>query len=284
MYKSFLLILLTLLIQSHTRAQAPASSGFSDSADGFQQQLEELIAIKKSGDQTAFQSRLDVLAIPNVKDWITAHFSPFDAPKLQSDYPLSLAGFQKHLSWVVDNAAHMPGWELTVKPSELPSPAAATGPESDVPLPTDPVSVENFRYGPAHSEDNQARSWVNSFIYMEGRFRYVGGTYPFWSEELHQVRSPQARALTVHAARLVHKVSPEYPKKARKEHVEGTVRLHAIIGKDGAPRELIVISGDPLLTDAALKAVRKWRYEPTILNGQPIEVDTKIDVTFAINH
>jgi protein TonB len=90
--------------------------------------------------------------------------------------------------------------------------------------------------------------------------------------------------MSVTSARLVHKVSPEYPKKARKKHVEGVVRLHAIIGKDGAVRELAVISGDPLLTDAALKAVRQWRYMPTLLNGEPVEVDTTIDVNFVLNH
>jgi TonB family protein len=87
----------------------------------------------------------------------------------------------------------------------------------------------------------------------------------------------------VTAAHLIHKVSPEYPKKARKKHVEGTVRLHAIIAKDGTVTMLEVISGDPLLVDAALKAVRQWRYSPTLLDGRPVEVDTTIDVNFALN-
>lgn len=98
----------------------------------------------------------------------------------------------------------------------------------------------------------------------------MGDTYPFWAED-------------VHAARLLHKVSPDYPKKARKEHVEGLVRLHAIIGKDGSIRELEIISGHPLLADAALKAVRQWRYSPTLVNGEPVEVDTTIDVFFELN-
>ncbi len=85
------------------------------------------------------------------------------------------------------------------------------------------------------------------------------------------------------AARLINRVNPEYPKKARKQHVEGRVRLHAIIAKDGSVKNLEVISGDPLLVDAALKAVRQWRYSPTLLDGQPKEVDTTIDVVFALN-
>lgn len=88
---------------------------------------------------------------------------------------------------------------------------------------------------------------------------------------------------SVTSAHLIRKVAPEYPKKARKKHVEGTVRLHAIIGKDGTVRLLKVISGDPLLTDAAIKAVSQWIYEPTRLDGKPVEVDTTIDVIFALN-
>lgn len=288
MGKSFALVFAILLLPSQSYAQSPAKSGYAGSADGFRQQLEDLIAAKKSGDDSSFRSQLDALAIPDANNWIAAHFSPVDIAKLQRDYPLFLAGFQRHLFWVVDNAAHMPGWEMTVKPSEFPSPPATTGPESEIPVPTAPVSVENFRYGPIHPEDNLERSWVNSFIYIEGRFRYVGGTYPFWSEGLQQIRRPQAGPLTgpisVRAARVLHKVSPDYPKKARKKHVEGVVRLHAIIGKDGAIRELTVISGDPLLTDAAIKAVRQWRYAPTLLNGEPVEVATTIDVNFTLNY
>jgi protein TonB len=87
----------------------------------------------------------------------------------------------------------------------------------------------------------------------------------------------------VTAGVLLKRVNPEYPKKARKQHIEGTVRLHAIIAKDGSMNNLEVLSGDPLLVDAALKAVRQWRYQPTLLNGSPVEVDTTIDVTFALN-
>jgi TonB family protein len=98
--------------------------------------------------------------------------------------------------------------------------------------------------------------------------------------------SPQDIPLKQHeltAARLINRVNPEYPKKARKQHVEGTVRLHAVIAKDGSIKNLEVISGDPLLVDAALKAVRQWRYSPTLLDGQPKEVSTTIDVVFALN-
>jgi len=81
-------------------------------------------------------------------------------------------------------------------------------------------------------------------------------------------------------ARAVERVEPAYPALARQTRIQGTVRLHAIIGTDGHVEELEVISGHPLLVQAAMEAARKWRYAPTTWNGQPVEVDTTIDVIF----
>ena len=87
----------------------------------------------------------------------------------------------------------------------------------------------------------------------------------------------------VQAARIVNRVQPVYPPLARQTRISGTVRLHAIIGKDGAITSLEVMSGHPLLQQAALDAVRQWRYQPTLLNGEPVDADTTIDVIFSLN-
>lgn len=87
----------------------------------------------------------------------------------------------------------------------------------------------------------------------------------------------------VQAAMLVNRVQPQYPPLARQTRISGTVRLHAIISKDGSVQQLEVLSGHPLLVQAALDAVRQWKYRPTTLNGEPVEVDTTIDVIFSLN-
>jgi periplasmic protein TonB len=79
---------------------------------------------------------------------------------------------------------------------------------------------------------------------------------------------------------LIHKVRPVYPQKAIKQRIQGTVVLTAIIGKNGAIRELHVISGPPELTSAALDAVKQWRYKPYFLNGQAVDVETTININF----
>jgi len=87
----------------------------------------------------------------------------------------------------------------------------------------------------------------------------------------------------VQSARILNRVQPTYPPLARQTRISGTVRLHAIISKDGTIQQLEVISGHPLLQQSALDAVRQWRYQPTLLNGEPVEVDTTIDVIFSLN-
>jgi periplasmic protein TonB len=81
----------------------------------------------------------------------------------------------------------------------------------------------------------------------------------------------------------IFRVEPQYPSLARQARVSGVVELEGVIGVDGRIHELTVKSGHPLLVKAAVDAVSRWIYRPTMLNGQPIEVVTPITVTFRLN-
>lgn len=82
----------------------------------------------------------------------------------------------------------------------------------------------------------------------------------------------------------VHDVTPQYPQMAKIARVQGPVVLAAVIGKDGTIQGLrVVSSASPLLNQAALEAVKQWRYRPYILNGEPVEVDTTITVNFTLS-
>ncbi len=86
----------------------------------------------------------------------------------------------------------------------------------------------------------------------------------------------------VQNAKLVNQPRPAYPPLARQARIQGTVRLEAMINKEGLIEELKVVSGHPLLIQSALDAVKQWQYEPTLLNGVPVEVVTTIDVNFTL--
>jgi protein TonB len=81
---------------------------------------------------------------------------------------------------------------------------------------------------------------------------------------------------------LVYQVKPQYPSLARQARIQGTVVLQAVIGIDGTVQNLNVLTGHPMLNQAAIEAVRQWRYKPYYLNGKPIEVDTQISVNFTL--
>jgi len=86
----------------------------------------------------------------------------------------------------------------------------------------------------------------------------------------------------VQRAKLINKVDPVYPNQARANGIHGTVRLHVIVAQNGSIRQIAVVSGDAALVQTTLDAVKPWRYRPTLLNGQPVEVDSEVDVIFAL--
>ncbi len=82
---------------------------------------------------------------------------------------------------------------------------------------------------------------------------------------------------------LVHKVVPKYPAIGIATRLEGTVVLQATISKNGTIENLHVASGPAMLQQAALDAVKQWQYKPYLLNGEPVEVETTINVEFKLN-
>ena len=85
------------------------------------------------------------------------------------------------------------------------------------------------------------------------------------------------------AAKAISRQQPIYPPLARQARIQGVVKLHSVIAKDGTVQGLRVISGHPLLVPAAVDAVRRWTYHPTLLNGQPVEVEAPIEVNFILS-
>ena len=84
---------------------------------------------------------------------------------------------------------------------------------------------------------------------------------------------------------MIAQTKPEYPESARSNGIQGIVMLEAVISMEGVPLSLHVVqSPDRALSDAAMGAVKQWRYEPTRLNGEPVEVVTEIAVRFKLEN
>jgi len=100
----------------------------------------------------------------------------------------------------------------------------------------------------------------------------------------HEAKVDRVRlSCKLEEAKLIFHPSPQYPELAKMARIQGTVVLEAIISRDGTIQDLKASSGHPLLVPAAVDAVRRWRYQPTLLNGEAVEVSTEVQVRFILN-
>jgi protein TonB len=95
--------------------------------------------------------------------------------------------------------------------------------------------------------------------------------------------APPPRISRMMEGNLIYRPQPVYPPLARSARVQGAVLLQAIISREGTIEHLQVLSGHPMLVQAAINAVRQWRYRPYVLNGEPVEVETQVTVNFVLS-
>ena len=113
----------------------------------------------------------------------------------------------------------------------------------------------------------------------------IGGIISSTPVAVPKVATPQRVRVSqgVSQGLLIRKVQPNYPPLARQARIQGTVLLQAEISKDGTIENLRLISGHPMLAPAAIEAVRQWRYKPYMLNGEPVAVETQVQVNFTLS-
>ena len=113
----------------------------------------------------------------------------------------------------------------------------------------------------------------------------IGGIISSTPVAVPKVATPQRVrvSLGVSQGLLVKRVQPNYPPLARQARIQGTVLLQAEISKDGTIENLRLISGHPMLAPAAIEAVKQWRYRPYMLNGEPVVVETQVQVNFTLS-
>jgi protein TonB len=165
-----------------------------------------------------------------------------------------------------------------VRTFTMPPPKPRSGEEGRVILPEMPAAPLS---GSGNAPDLDLPAGVNG---LSGAGRIAAPAV----QEPPQAKEPPAKQPlkvggNVQAANLIKKVTPIYPQLAQVARTQGTVRFTALIGKDGRIRNLELVSGPPALVPAAGDAVKQWVYRPTLLNGEPVEVITQIDVTFTLN-
>lgn len=271
---------------------------YPDSTDGLEKLAKDVLKAQESNDAARAGWLLENLMLPNPGEWYAQNFGGAAAREAESTYeanikslPLQLAQFFVGIHSRNQNEVVAVRFDKTCDDNAGDQTFGIL--ESRI----QKVPLYELRF---FSGGRFTRLFA--FAYVDGSFRYVippdeerlvsktphpnaptegQGSGPESAEKKLEIVK---RGGAVQAAMLTHRVAPEYPPVARAEHLQGTVRLHAIIAKDGTIRDLRVVKGACSLARAAIDAVKKWRYTPTKLEGRPVEVDTTIDVIFSLNY
>ena len=295
MVRLFLSVAVLSLLSPSTFAQgaastpaAPQMDAYQDNVGGLKHLIKDIMKAQQESDIARAGVLLNSFVIPNYAKWYQENFDEGATARVLPSYE----GLEKTLS------AQIATFLLKAQAEGLKDVEVVRFDKNC----DDNASEQTFNtldarlkpfplYELRMFQSNQFKR-LFAFAYIDGGFRFV--LTPDFSQPLPR-RKPgewetadgklrtvkQGGAVT--AASLINRVQPEYPQIAKDERLSGTVRLHAIINKEGNVRELRVITGKCSLARASVDAVRKWRYRQTLLNGEPVEVDTTIDVIFSLS-
>ncbi|HEV2315928.1 MAG TPA: energy transducer TonB [Candidatus Acidoferrales bacterium] len=264
--------------QTPARSVVPAIPSYPDSPGGLQKLFKEMLKLEKNGKTNALAPYVQSLILPNSDVWFRSTFGDAIGGSLAGDYERTQAelpvSFPDTLADLV--AKHLPDPEAIRFTDSCNSHAS----ETEYPIlllraNVQPLYDVRFEYG-------NRLTLIPYFAYVDGAFRYLGNfhvrtqNFPSKRVDVKRVRVGG----NVIMARLIHRTMPVYPVDAKIRGVQGTVLLHALIGADGNVHDLQVMQGPCSLAQSAVKAVSQWRYKPTMLEGNPVQVDTTITVIF----
>ena len=265
--------------QTSGSAGADAGKTYVHSRAGIEGQFADVLAVVRSGDEGAIHKTLDTLGIPDAKGWIGAHFATKDVAQESAAYAEGLKKFESHVWWVTGNFGKNPEFALKVEEAALARPLSNVGFEGLVPRPKDEVKIETFRFSSNVSDPKLGtQSWVSSFVYLDGRYRMIGGTYPFWAEGLNATRGPMSLpAREIHGRTVQAAAFRNDPKG---DGVDGIVRIKIEISHDGKIKKMKVLSGDPQFVDDAKQYLEEGEYpklpdDPRFANAK-IEWDMEV--------
>ena len=256
---------------ANAASAASAIPSYPDSPAGLEKLIKDMMKIQKDGDTKNLASYVQSLILPNPNAWFRATFGEQTGAELADSYdrvqmnlPLSfpdtLSQLQKEHMTKLDAIVFTDSCNPEATDTEYPVLQSRTHEQ--------PLYV-------VRASSGTEIGTLQYFAYSDGAFRYLSN---------FQMKVPVSHAIrvggNVMAKKLIRSVIPVYPNEAKYNHIQGTVLLHAIIGTDGRVCHLQVVSGPPLLVQAAMKSVSEWQYSPTTLNGQPVQMDTVIKVVF----
>lgn len=287
--------------QAPTTAQ-PAAAEYPDSTGGLERLVKDIQKAQKENHPDQADALVKSLILPDYETWYRENFDDYivraSLPSYRANVavlPVQLAGFFLNME---SEGRRVEAFRFDKNFDDD---------ASDQMFPMLEGRLKKFPIYEVRFYKGAGFGRAYGFVYLNGGFRYIlppnfdpppkpaaagstpATTAPKTARESDDGDAKGAEAVkrvtvgaNVQAARLIDRVQPLYPTVAREEHLQGVVQMHAVIGKDGTVQQLRVRAGKCSLSRAAVDAVRKWKYQPTLLMGQPVEVDTEINVVFQL--
>ncbi len=249
------------------------------------------LSAARAGDKAKLEEIAHALVIPNYEAWFKETFGEWNGTKLAPAYKADFERQEKWLPTLFESLSKQNG-EVLVEDVREPRYSGIGNWCGRVLLRAAKSETQFYRVSMQQAIHNGLNRLDDAgyFTFVEGAYRRLDckalglGPDSFAPPLPHPLNGPIRVGGNVQAARIIKKGPPVYPEEARAARISGTVRLHVIIDTDGGIKQMEVVSGHPLLQHAALDAVRQWQYQPTLLNGNPVEVDTTIDIIFTLNN
>lgn len=277
--------------QPSTVSPKAANLDYPDNTRGLERLAKDIMNAQKEGNESRAMELAQGMVLPDPPAWYLQTFGPDIANDEGAKYAVEKKNLPAEILKVFFGAIQSHFTEVN---------AARFGDSCDDNAGENAFGTLQLRLQPTPLYELRLREGdrflrLFALAYVDGGFRYalaprVPDHFPFVPRKPSGVAHAEKDTRQIRvggpvlAAKILHRVQPEYPEIARNERLQGSVRLHAIIAKDGSISRLVVLHGYCSLAKASLKAVSQWRYSPTLLNGEPVEVDTTIDVFFTLNH
>lgn len=264
-------VVVCLICSTSLRAsQETGSKTAQSTADGLHSLLTDLLAVAKSDDEGKVWSKIAEMEIPDYENWFTRTYGQEKGQARAGAYgkSLKLSEQQFEMLWV--ELAKQEG-EITINKLDAANRRFDLAKKDDVLA--NPTDEFKAAWKKTDTSAGPARQAIGYFCFVDGKLRLK--SFP------HEVQIlSTTKPGPVVPGKLIDRVQPLYPESARKLRLRGMVSVNVVIHKDGTVTVQNVGAGHPLLAPAAVAAVQQWKYEPTTVSGEPVDVQAKVYMTF----
>jgi len=285
-------IVLAVMIGTSATAAPGSSARFDDDAaidvqvsKEFQAQVAAIIQAYRKHDKVKGHELIEQFRLPNAHDWFAAHLNPARSDEFASRYDRLYENFDGSFELTVEDIVAAKDADLGTKvkaADEKPTEDLLYGGKRSGVTTTNPVALF-FCVFQITVKKTPNVSWGSTFVQQDGAFRFVGnGGWPFWVWQEHTEGGVGKASHFGTPPIPISRIEAAYPVQAKAENIQGTVVLHIYIDKEGRVVKVEVKSGDSKLTQAAVDAVRQWRYKPATLGGVPIVIDQTVSIVFRL--